>query len=298
MDPFETVEKYGADVLRWYVLSNSHPWDNMKFSERGLVETRRKFFNTLENVYSFMASYANIDQFRYEEARIPVASRTELDRWIMSRLNTSAAEVDRSFSDYDPTDAVRAVERFVDDLSNWYIRRSRPRFWKEKKARSDAVVSDHDKIAAYQTTYECLLVTAKLMSPVAPFLSEWLFRALNAVTGMAEQESVHMMDFPVPVDSEVDSGLEQRMALARTIVTLTLLLRNQNRFNVRRPLARLLVVTGSSVDRGMVEQMQDLILDEVNVQQLECIDDSSGIVRRTAKTELSSPRAAPGRQHV
>jgi isoleucyl-tRNA synthetase len=287
VDPIAMIEKHGADVLRWYLLSNSHPWDNMKFSERGLTDTRRKFFNTLENSYAFMASYANIDGFAYEERRVPVSERTELDRWILSRMNTVVIAVDTAFAQYDPTDAVRAVEGFIDEFSNWYIRRSRPRFWKEKKSRSQAAVSDHDKICAYQTTYECLVTVAKLMSPAAPFFGEWLYRALNGATGLEPHASVHTSGFPVAVTADIDPALEHRMALARSIVTLTLLLRNQHRINVRRPLSRLLVATGAGVERAAIEQVRTIILDEVNVQSLECIDDSSGVVRRTAKPNFA-----------
>ncbi|MFP6682618.1 MAG: isoleucine--tRNA ligase, partial [Gammaproteobacteria bacterium] len=185
VDPFETVATHGADVVRWYMLSNSPPWDNMKFSVRGLTETRNKFFSTLENVYRFMTSYANIDGFRYREASITSEDRTELDRWILSRLNSTVKMVDDSFDSYDATRAARALEKFVDELSNWYIRRSRPRFWAAKKgSESTDPVSDEDKLSAYQTTYECLIAVAKMMSPIAPFFSEWLYRNLNNVTDL------------------------------------------------------------------------------------------------------------------
>jgi isoleucyl-tRNA synthetase len=288
IDPFETVATYGADVVRWYMLSNSPPWDNMKFSIRGLTETRNKFFNTLENVYRFMASYANIDSFHYSDETIPVAERTELDRWVLSRLHSTTDVVDTSLASYDATRAARAVEDFVDELSNWYIRRSRPRFWAAKKggALGTHQVSDRDKLCAYQTTYECLVAVAKLMSPIAPFFSDWLFRNLNEVTGIESVESVHMTDFPKFNPKSVDSGLEQRMDLARSIVTLVLLLRNKSNLNVRQPLSRILLVVSGQINRDVVESVKNIILDEVNVQAIEYIDDSSDIVKRSAKANF------------
>ncbi|MGH8596097.1 MAG: isoleucine--tRNA ligase, partial [Gammaproteobacteria bacterium] len=190
IDPFTTVAEHGADIVRWYMLSNSPPWDDMKFSLRGLTETRNKFFSTLENSYRFMAAYANIDGFTFNEARIPITVRAELDQWIASRLHSTIALVDAAYAAYDATRAARAIETLVDELSNWYIRRSRPRFWAAKKATRG--VSDHDKLCAYQTSYECLNAIAKLMSPLAPFFSEWLFRALRSGTGLEAAPSVHM----------------------------------------------------------------------------------------------------------
>lgn len=288
VDPFKTVDEHGADVVRWYMMSNSPPWDNMRFSMRGLVETRSKFFSTLENVYRFMASYANIDGFRHEEPAIPVAERKELDAWIISRLNTTAAIVDEAFGQYDATRAARALETFVDELSNWYIRRSRPRFWAAKKTAGDGVViSAHDKLCAYQTTYECLRKLATMMSPIAPFFSEWLFRSLAAGTGRADVPSVHMTDFPTPESALIDEALENRMGLARTIVSLVLLLRNKCRINVRQPLARIMVVAGTGgVDRGLVESMREIILEEVNVRGLELVENSSALVKRSVKADF------------
>ncbi|MBT8446538.1 MAG: isoleucine--tRNA ligase, partial [Gammaproteobacteria bacterium] len=270
VDPFETIAEHGADVLRWYLLSNSPPWENMKFSLRGLGETRRKFFSTLENVYAFMASYANIDGFKYAEDEVPLALRPELDRWIISRLNTTVGRVDETLGAYDATQAARAIEQFVDDLSNWYIRRSRSRFWSEKKAHTDGAAAESDKLAAYQTTYQCLATVSKLMSPIAPFFSEWLHGCLNRVTQRESAMSVHLADFPVVDIESVDEALEARMALARTIVTLTLLLRNQHRINVRKPLATLQVVTGTGIDESVVAQIREIVIDEVNVRELEC----------------------------
>jgi len=287
VDPFETVAKHGADVVRWYMLSNSPPWDNMKFSLRGLTETRNKFFSTLENVYRFMASYANIDGFRYVEPRLPDAQRPELDRWILSRLNSTITVVDVSFDGYDATRAARAIEAFVDELSNWYIRRSRPRFWAAKKSsEGGSNVSETDKLAAYQTTCECLFAVAKMMSPIAPFFSEWLYRSLNEATERESVPSVHMADFPVADAAAVQPLLEQRMDIARTIVTLVLLLRNKSHINVRQPLSRVLLVVGSGIDRDLVDSVKDIILDEINVRDIEYIEDSSEVVKRSAKANF------------
>ncbi len=286
VDPFETIEQYGADVVRWYMMSNTPPWENIKFAERGLIDSFRKFFSTLENVYSFFATYANIDGFTYDAKRIPVGERTELDRWITSRLNTTIIEVDAALDDYNPTRAARAVETFVEELSNWYIRRSRRRFWKD--AAGDAGDGTADgKEAAYQTVYESLVTVAKLMAPIAPFFAEWLFRALDEVTGKETVESVHLTDFPPVEEAAVDADLEHRMGLARTISSIVLGLRNEASINVRQPLPRIMVVTDQQVAQRDVEQMRGVILDEVNVKHIEYIDGSSGVVQRTAKPNFA-----------
>jgi isoleucyl-tRNA synthetase len=280
VDPFETIEKFGADVVRWYMMSNSPPWENIKFSERGVVDSLRKFFITLENVYSFFATYANIDGFSYSEARIPVRDRPELDRWISSRLNSTIEEADAALADYNPTRAARAVETFVDELSNWYIRRSRRRFWKESGG-------DASKTAAYQTVYECLMTVAKLMAPIAPFFAEWLYRALNDVGAKESHASVHLADFPPVEESAVDAGLEHRMGLARSISSIVLGLRNEAGINVRQPLPRVMVVTDARVAQADVERMRDVILDEVNIKSVEYIEGSSGVVKRSAKPNFA-----------
>jgi isoleucyl-tRNA synthetase len=276
VDPFDTIDSYGADVVRWYMMSNSSPWENIKFSERGMVETLRKFFITLENVYSFFATYANIDSFTYEGVRLPVAERPELDRWIISRLQSTLREADASYAAYNPTKAVRSLERLVDDLSNWYVRRSRRRFWKEAD-------SGQDKAAAYQTVYECLVDVSKMMSPVAPFYSDWLFRTLTGTSDREEHESVHLAYFPDMNEKEIDADLERRMGLARTITSIVLSLRNRSEINVRQPLPRIIVVTGAGVDQDDVEAVRGIILDEVNVKEIEYLSGASGIVKRSAK---------------
>jgi isoleucyl-tRNA synthetase len=303
VDPDAILREQGADVLRWYLISNSPPWENMKFSARGVTATQRKFFNTLENTYGFFASYANIDGYAglaggsgaAGEAPLPLAGRSELDRWILSRLASTMAEVDQSFAEYDSMRAARAMERFVDELSNWYIRRSRRRFWKAARA---GVGTDRDKLAAYQTTEECLATLARAMAPIAPFFAEWLYRCLlppalaagaaDAAPGTAgaPPESVHLCDFPTADAQALDPALERRMALARSIVTAALLLRNKCGINVRQPLPRLLVVTGGAVEEAAVAAVREVILEEVNCLALEYLADTSEVVRRSAKANF------------
>ena len=287
INPMEVVGRYGADVVRWYMMSNSPPWDNMKFAERGLAETRGKFFGTIENVYRFMASYANIDGFVGAEAPVAGHDRSELDQWILSRLNSTIELADRALDGYDCTRAARAMEQFVEELSNWYIRRSRPRFWAAKKASaSTETVSVHDKLCAYQTTFDCLFGLATMMSPVAPFFSDWLYRRLNEVVKRDDQPSVHLARFPLADTTVIQPELEARMELARSVVQLVLLLRNRSHINVRQPLSRMLLVIGSAVDQHEVERVRDIILDEVNVRAIEYIADSSGVVKRSAKADF------------
>lgn len=297
VDPFDIVSRYGADVVRWYLMSNSPPWDSMKFSERGLSETRGKFFGTIENVYRFMASYANIDGFDNSAPAVAISDRAELDQWILSRLHSTAALTDKAFSDYDCTRAARAMEQFVDELSNWYIRRSRPRFWAAKKTSStSAEISATDKLSAYQTTWECLLGLSVMMSPVAPFFSDWLFRRLNEINGQAELRSVHHADFPQSDSAVVRGDLERRMGLARQVVQLVLLLRNRSQINVRQPLARVLLVTGGVVDQADVELVESIICEEVNIRAIEYVANSSGIVSRTAKADFKKLGPRLGKQ--
>jgi isoleucyl-tRNA synthetase len=265
----------------------------MKFSPRGLLETRNKLFSTLENVYKFFSSYANIDGFDPAAASVPGARRTELDQWILSRLHSTIGVVDEAYAGYDATRAARAVETFVEELSNWYIRRSRSRFWASRKGGA----SEHDKRCAYQTTLECLLAVAKLMSPIAPFFGEWLYRALHEASGRDEAPSVHMSAFPVVDPTLIDTALEARMGLARCVVSLTLLLRNRAGLHVRQPLARILLVAGpGGVDPGSLAAVRDIILDEVNVRTLEMIADAGGLVRRSAKANFKRLGARLGKQ--
>lgn len=274
VEPFEVIQEYGADTVRWYMMSNSSPWENLRFSKDGLEETQRKFFNTVVNTYSFFAMYANIDGFVYSGSQIPVGDRKEMDRWIISRLNTTVKLVDEYLDDYEPTKAARAVENFVDQLSNWYVRRNRRRFWKEGKSL--------DKQAAYQTLYECLVDLAKLMSPIAPFLGEWLYQRLNQVTE-ADEESVHISFYPTVEETAIDKSLEHRMQLARQISSMVLSLRNKLEINVRQPLARIILPIDKEEDRQAIKSIEEIILDEVNVKEIQFVDDDSGIVRKSAK---------------
>jgi isoleucyl-tRNA synthetase len=294
VDPFAVVAEHGADIVRWYMMSNSPPWDNMKFAPRGLLETRNKLFSTLENVYRFFSSYANIDGFSGREVSVPPGERMELDQWILSRLNSTITAVDEAYDGYDATRAARAVETFVEELSNWYIRRSRSRFWASRKGGG---TTGHDKLCAYQTTYECLNAVSKMMSPIAPFFGEWLYRALNDTTTRESTPSVHMASFPVADAALVDAALEARMGLARTVVSLTLLLRNRAGLNVRQPLSRILLVTGGGgVAPDALAAVRDIILDEVNVRALEAIEDSSALVRRSARANFKRLGARLGKQ--
>ncbi|HET7314657.1 DUF5915 domain-containing protein, partial [Salinisphaera sp.] len=284
VDPFEALDTHGADVIRWYMLSNSPPWDNTKYADRGLRETRTKVFGTLENVYSFFATYANIDGFTADTPAPVVADRPELDRWILSRLQSTAAEAAAALDAYNPTRAARGLERFIDALSNWYIRRSRARFW--AGARADA--SDHagddaaaDKRAAYHTTLTCLRDTAAMMAPIAPFFADWLYGRVTASTGA--RGSVHLADFPLADPDITDGDLERRMALARTIVANVLALRNEAGFNVRQPLARILVVEEPGVARADVEAVAAIVRDEVNVDTIEYVAGEGELVTRRAK---------------
>lgn len=274
VEPFEVIQEYGADTVRWYMMSNSSPWENLKFSETGLQETQRKFFNTIVNTYSFFAMYANIDGFIYSGAKLPWAERTEMDRWVISRLNTTVKLVDEYLDDYEPTKAARAIEEFVEELSNWYVRRNRRRFWKEGKSLS--------KTAAYQTLYECLVSLAKLISPIAPFLGEWLYQRLNEVTGR-DEESVHISFYPTVEETAIDKQLEHRMKLARQISSMVLSLRNKIEINVRQPLSRIILPVDDEKELEAIESVEEIILDEVNVKKIEFVDDDSGIVHKSAK---------------
>ncbi len=274
VDPFDVIQKYGADTVRWYMMSNSSPWDNLKFSEEGLQETQRKFFNTIVNTYSFFAMYANIDGFTYSGNPIAVSERAEMDRWIISRCNTTVKKVDEFLEDYEPTKAAREIEALVEELSNWYVRRNRRRFWKEGKSL--------DKTAAYQTLYECLTDLSKLISPIAPFLGEWLYQQLNKVTGL-DEESVHVSFYPTVEETAIDKSLEHRMEMARQISSMVLSLRNRIEINVRQPLRRIILPIKDQEERQAIESVKDIILDEVNVKEIQFVDDDSGIVHKSAK---------------
>ncbi|WP_207535492.1 isoleucine--tRNA ligase [Desertivirga arenae] len=288
VDPFETIDKYSADATRWYMISNASPWDNLKFNIEGLDEVRRKFFGTLYNTYAFFALYANIDSFKYQEAEIPLAERPEIDRWIISLLNTLSQEVDGFYGEFEPTRAARAIQEFVDEhLSNWYVRLCRRRFWKGDYSS--------DKISAYQTLYTCLSTIAKLMSPVAPFFSERLFLDLNNITKKDGAESIHLSDFPSYHPELVDKDLEERMALAQDISSMILSLRKKVGINVRQPLNKILLPVLDSSFQEKVEKVKELILSETNIKNIDYINDTSGIIKKKVKPNFKALGAKAGK---
>ena len=281
VDPFTTIAEYGADATRWYMISNANPWDNLKFDLEGVAEVRRKFFGTLYNTYSFFALYANTDSFTYAEADIPLAERPEIDRWILSELNTLIKEVDALYADYEPTRATRAISDFVqENLSNWYVRLSRRRFWKGEY--------ETDKIAAYQTLYTCLITIAKLMAPVAPFYADRLYKDLVSVTGKENKESVHLTDFPVANESYIDKSLESKMQKAQTISSLVLSLRKKESIKVRQPLQKIMIPIANAAERAEIEAVANLIKHEVNVKEIELLEDASGILVKQIKPNFKT----------
>lgn len=281
VEPFETLKKYGADAVRWYMISNAQPWDNLKFDVEGIEEVRRKFFGTLYNTYSFFALYANIDQFNDPGVSISENSRPEIDRWIISKLNSLVQEVAAEYFDYEPTNATRRIQEFVDDhLSNWYVRLCRRRFWKGDFTE--------DKISAYQTLYSCLLTLSKLMAPVAPFFADWLYKNLNDVTGQEEFSSVHLSYFPQADESFIDKALEERMGYAQTVSSLVLSLRKKEMIRVRQPLPRILIPI---IDQNFKEQLmkvEDLIKAEVNVKDIDYVDDATSVIKKKAKPNFKT----------
>jgi isoleucyl-tRNA synthetase len=281
VDPFETIEHYGADAARWYMISNASPWDNLKFNVEGIDEVRRKFFGTLYNTYSFFSLYANIDNFNYSEAEIAFADRPEIDRWIISLLNTLTKEVDAFYADFEPTKAARSIQSFVDEhLSNWYVRLSRRRFWKSDNS--------NDKLSAYQTLYTCLVTISKLMSPIAPFFAERLYGDLNSTTGKENFESVHLADFPAYHADLVDAELEQRMQMAQDISSLVLSLRKKVGINVRQPLSKILLPVLDANFQHQVDGVKDLILTETNIKDIEYITDTAGFIKKKIKPNFKA----------
>lgn len=278
VDPFDILARFGSDATRWYMMSNSAPWENLKFSEKGLQETQRKFFNTITNTYSFFAIYANIDGFTFSGKYLAVNNRPEIDRWIISRLYTTVKKVDVFFEEYEPTKAAREIEKFVEELSNWYVRRNRRRFWKSGKSL--------DKTSAYQTLFECLLNLSKLIAPIAPFLAEWLYQNLNEVVPQ-DQESVHLSFYPTVEETAIDKALEYRMERARLISSIVLRIRNQININVRQPLGRIILPISDPEEIAVIESVKDIILDEVNVKNIEYVSDDSGIVDKTLKPNFA-----------
>ena len=281
VDPFEVLRTYGADATRWYMISNSQPWDNLKFDCDGVDEVRRKFFGTLYNTYSFFALYANIDGFTGREAEVPVAERPEIDRWILSELNTLIAAVTRSLEEYDPTPAARAIQEFVgENLSNWYVRLNRKRFWGGEMTS--------DKLAAYQTLYTCLESVAMLAAPFAPFIADRIFCDLNAVSGRHTEGSVHLSTFPKADEGLIDRELEQMMALSQQLSSMVLALRRKVSIKVRQPLSRIVVPVLDATTAARIEAIRTLVMGEVNVKQIELIRDTTGIITKRIKPNFKA----------
>ena len=279
VDPFSTIEKYGSDPLRWYMITNASPWDNLKFDIEGVEEVRRKFFGTLYNTYSFFALYANVDGFTFSEKLIPVNERPEIDRWIISLLNTLVKDVDEYYETYEPTKAGRAISDFVNDnLSNWYVRLNRKRFWGGEMTK--------DKLSAYQTLYTCLETVAKLMAPISPFYSDKLFCDLVSVTGKEKAPSVHLSDYPAYDASVVDKTLEERMQIAQDISSAVLALRRKESVKVRQPLMHIMIPILNDKQEQDIEAVRDLILNEVNVKELKYVGGSEGIFVKKVKPDF------------
>ena len=281
VDPFQVLSTYGADATRWYMISNSQPWDNLKFDTDGVDEVRRKFFGTLYNTYSFFALYANLDDgFTGREEEIPVAERPEIDRWIISRLNTLIREVTRSLEDYDPTPAARAIQLFVDDLSNWYVRLNRKRIWSKGASA--------DKLAAFQTLYTCLETVSMLAAPFAPFFADRLFRDLNAVSGRHTDESVHLSTFPAADESLVDPELEETMDLAQRLSSMVLALRRKVNIKVRQPLQKILIPVLDPATARRIRAVKELVMGEVNVKEIELIEKTAGLITKRIKPNFKT----------
>lgn len=279
VDPFETIEKHGSDPLRWYMITNAAPWDNLKFDIEGVEEARRKFFGTLYNTYSFFVLYANVDDFRNQYPQIAIDQRPEIDRWIISLLNTLVEEVEQGYSTYEPTKAGRAISDFVsDNLSNWFVRLNRKRFW-------GGEMTD-DKLSAYQTLYQCLVTVAKLMAPIAPFYADRLYIDLTSTTGSEHFESVHLADFPVSVGSLIDKQLEEQMYLAQTASSIVLALRRKVNIKVRQPLSKIMIPMVDEVQRKNIQAIESLILSEVNVKELKFVDTANEMLVKRVKPDF------------
>lgn len=289
VDPFGVIEQYGSDPVRWYMLTNSSPWDNLKFDVDGVEEVRRKFFGTLYNTYSFLALYANVDGFKYAEAEVPIQERPEIDRWILSELNSLIKNVDANLNDYEPTKAGRLIQDFVNDnLSNWYVRLNRKRFWGGGMTQ--------DKLAAYQTLYVCLETIAKLMAPFSPFYADKLYMNLIAVTGRDHVESVHLAKFPECDENLIDKELEARMEMAQQITSMVLALRRKVNIKVRQPLQSVMVPVNDEAQRAHIEAVKDLIKNEVNVKELNFVDNATGILVKKVKCDFKKLGPKFGKQ--
>ncbi len=281
VDPFKTIGEFGPDATRWYMISNANPWDNLKFNIEGVGEVQRRFFGTLHNTYNFFALYANLDGFKFEDASISLFERPESDQWVLSRLNSLIKEVESAYDNYEPTKAARLIMDFVaDELSNWYVRLNRKRFWKGEY--------NQDKKAAYQTLYTCLINVAKLGAPIAPFYMEKLYQDLNSVSGLDHEESIHLTQFPQVDEASINTELEEQMSLAQTISSLTHSLRKKEKIKVRQPLSRIMIPVLNDTTRHYVEHVEDLIKSEVNVKAVEFLDDTSGILVKSVKPNFRS----------
>ena len=289
VDPFGAIEKFGSDPLRWYMITNSSPWDNLKFDTDGVDEVRRKFFGTLYNTYSFFALYANVDGFTYAEADVPVAERPEIDRWILSLLNSLIKNVDACFNDYEPTKAGRLITDFVNDnLSNWYVRLNRKRFWGSSMST--------DKLSAYQTLYTCLETVAKLMAPIAPFYADRLYMDLIGVTGRDSVVSVHLANFPVADESLIDTELEARMQMAQDVTSMVLALRRKVNIKVRQPLQCIMIPVVDEEQKRHIDAVKDLIMTEVNVKEVRFVEGASGVLVKKVKCDFKKLGPKFGKQ--
>ena len=289
VDPFGAIEKFGSDPLRWYMITNSSPWDNLKFDTDGVDEVRRKFFGTLYNTYSFFALYANVDGFTYAEADVPVAERPEIDRWILSLLNSLIKDVDACYNDYEPTKAGRLITDFVNDnLSNWYVRLNRKRFWGSSMSA--------DKLSAYQTLYTCLETVAKLMAPIAPFYADRLYMDLISVTGRDNVVSVHLANFPVADESLINTELEARMQMAQDVTSMVLALRRKVNIKVRQPLQCIMIPVVDEDQKRHIEAVKDLIMSEVNVKEVRFVEGASGVLVKKVKCDFKKLGPKFGKQ--
>jgi isoleucyl-tRNA synthetase len=287
VDPFETLEVFGPDATRWYLVTNASPWDSLKFDTEGIKEVQRKFFGTLYNTYQFFALYANLDGFVFEEKTIPINERPEIDQWIISSLNSLKKEVTQSLDDYEPTQAGRAVEYFLDEqLSNWYVRLCRRRFWKPADKNNSS--AQKDKISAYQTLYECLETISALMAPVAPFFADWLFKNLNGVTGKINAESIHLTDFPKADATLINIELQERMELAQNISSLILSLRKKVNVKVRQPLQKVIIPAVDADFEKKIRLVEDIIKSETNIKEVEILPANNDFIKKKAKANYKT----------
>jgi isoleucyl-tRNA synthetase len=293
VDPFETIENHGSDPLRWYMMTNASPWDNLKFDLSGIEEVKRKFFGTLYNTYSFFVLYANVDGFTFKEREVPLHQRQEIDQWIISLLNTLVKEVEQHYENYDPTKAGRAIQNFVtENLSNWYVRLNRKRFWGGKY--------DADKISAYQTLYTCLETVSQLMAPIAPFYADQLFMDLNKVSGKHDVESIHLGFFPSFNDNAIDKGLEERMDIAQRVSSMVLSLRRKESIKVRQPLSKIMIPVLDDAYAQKIDAVKSIILTETNIKEIEYLKDATGVLVKKIKPDfkLLGKRLGKSMKHV